>query len=264
MRLSLLPLLGLTALIHLIDTLSYSVRLGGIRTKQLALALSLFNSIALISRTANMLQAPLVGRLVGANLSPGRHVALAGSIRMVIASATGGTLVGIILTPTFLSVFIKAIRALARRGSIPAFLFEYMAPARLKGVSKSVRLPDKRILSRLKPEAIPMLLVSLNVIITAIYTTGVLSAAYAAAIVPPSKSIAASLSSGVVNGIATILFTILVDPQSAMITDQAMRGEVDISVADTLVAYLAGSKLIGTLLAQVVFMPAAWVIAHLV
>ncbi|HHV62964.1 MAG TPA: DUF2837 family protein [Firmicutes bacterium] len=248
----------------MIDTLSYSVRLGGIRTRQLALALSLFNSIALISRTANMLQAPLVGRLVGANLSPERHAALAGSMRMVIASATAGTLLGIILIPTFLSLFIKAIKALARRGSIPAFLFECMAPAKLKSVPGSIRLPDRRILSRLKPEAIPIQLILLNVIITAIYTTGVLSAAYAAAIVPPSKSIAASLSSGLVNGIATVLFTILVDPKSAVITDQAMRGEIDISVADTLVAYLIGSKLAGTLLAQLIFIPATWVIAYFV
>lgn len=262
MVLSLAILLGLTALIHMIDTLSYSVRLGGIRTRQLALALSLFNSIALISRTANTLQAPLVGKLVGVHL--GRPGVLAGALRLVIASASAGTLIGIIFAPTFLSLFVRAIRALARRGSIPAFLFECMAPAKLRSIPRSVRLPDRRLITRIKPDGIPMQLVLLNVVITAIYTTGVLSAAYAAALVPPTKAIAASLSSGLVNGVATVLFTVLVDPRAAVITDQAMRGEIEVRVADTLVAYLIGSKFAGTLLAQLVFIPAAWVIAHLV
>jgi len=262
MRLSFAVLLGLTALIHMIDTLSYSVRLGGIRTRQLALALSLFNSIALISRTANTLQAPLVGRLVGANL--GKPDVLAEEIRVVIASASAGTLLGIIFTPTFLSLFVRAIRALAKRGSIPMFLFECMAPAKLRSISRSIRLPDRSLIARLKPDGVPTALIFLNVVITAIYTTGVLSAAYAAALVPPSKSIAASLSSGLVNGVATVLFTVLVDPKAAVITDQAMRGEIEIRVADTLVAYLIGSKLVGTLLAQLVFIPAAWMIARVV
>ena len=122
---------------------------------------------------------------------------------------------------------------------------------------------SRRLITRIKPDGIPMQLILLNVVITAIYTTGVLSAAYAAALVPPTKAIAASLSSGLVNGVATVLFTVLVDPRAAVITDQAMRGEIEVRVADTLVAYLIGSKFAGTLLAQLVFIPAAWVIAHL-
>jgi len=41
--------------------------------------------------------------------------------------------------------------------------------------------------------------------------------------VPEEHRLSASASSGMINGIATILLTLLVDPQSAIITDQALR-----------------------------------------
>lgn len=46
----------LTFIIHLISTLSYAVRIVSIRTKKVALTISLFNILVLVSRTANTFQ----------------------------------------------------------------------------------------------------------------------------------------------------------------------------------------------------------------
>jgi hypothetical protein len=52
----LLLICGLTFVIHLIGTLAYSVRIAGTRTRRIALSLSLFNILVLVSRTSNSFQ----------------------------------------------------------------------------------------------------------------------------------------------------------------------------------------------------------------
>ncbi len=64
----LFSLMGLTFVIHLIDTLAYSVRLNSVKSGKYALSLSLFNIFVLVSRTANMFQAPLIGLLIGMSM----------------------------------------------------------------------------------------------------------------------------------------------------------------------------------------------------
>ena len=60
----LLVICALTFVIHLIGTLAYSVRIAGTRTRRIALSLSLFNVLVLISRTSNSFQAPLLAKRV--------------------------------------------------------------------------------------------------------------------------------------------------------------------------------------------------------
>lgn len=64
-----------------------------------------------------------------------------------------------------------------------------------------------------------------------------------------------------INGIAAILLTLLIDPKSAIITDQALRGKRPYGDVKALVVLLITSKFVGTLLGQVLFIPAAKVIA---
>ena len=54
-----------------------------------------------------------------------------------------------------------------------------------------------------------------------------------------------------INGLATILLTLFIDPKSAVITDQAMRGDRPYEDVKVLVILLIASKLIGTMLGQV-------------
>ena len=68
---TLLELMVLTFVIHLVDTLAYSVRLNSVKSGQMALSFSLFNLFVLVSRTANTFQAPLIGSIIGVSISYG-------------------------------------------------------------------------------------------------------------------------------------------------------------------------------------------------
>lgn len=106
---------------------------------------------------------------------------------------------------------------------------------------------------------IPKCFLVANVFVTGIYTIGVLSALYAGALFPQYRTTAVLLS-GIVNGFATVLVATVVDPAAARLTDQALRGERSQRDVKLMVMWLAVTRFFGTLLAQVLFIPAALLI----
>lgn len=259
MDLRLIELIGLTIIIHLIDTLAYSVRLNSVKSGKYALSLSLFNIFVLISRTANMFQAPLLGLIIGLSIEKGINPKW--DLHLVIFAATTGTILGIVLIPTFLKIFSKAVDKLDIKGSVPSIVVEALHINNIKRMVKSTTKPRKSMWAKLRYKEIPKRLLILNTIITAVYTIGVLSAFYASTLVDEKYRLATSASSGMINGVASILLTLLVDPKSAIITDQALRGKRPYGDVKALVILLIGSKLLGTLIGQVLLEPAARIIA---
>ncbi|MGC4377724.1 lipid II flippase Amj family protein [Fictibacillus sp. Mic-4] len=255
----LIKLLLLTFIIHLIDTLAYSVRLNSVKSGQVALSFSLFNLFVLVSRTANMFQAPLIASII--DFSIARHMDPLLDLREVIFASTAGTLIGVFFIPTFLKVFGIAVKKLELTGSVPSLVVEALHVNNLKRILKKATKPSKSMITKLRFREIPKRFLLLNAIVTGIYTIGVLSANYAALLVPEDHRLSAVASSGMINGIATILLTLFVDPKSAVITDQALRGKRPYGDVKALVVLLISTKLIGTLLGQVFFIPAAELIA---
>ena len=96
---------------------------------------------------------------------------------------------------------------------------------------------------------------------TAVYAIGVQSSFLASVLDVRVARTAISLS-GVINGIGTIAFTLFVDPTSAMITDQAIHGRRTVEEVRSMVFYLSLTAIIGSLLAQLIFYPAALVIEY--
>jgi len=256
----LILLMVLTVIIHMIDTMAFSVRLNAVKSGQFALSLSLFNIFVLLSRTANMLQGPLIGALIGTSIA--LKIDPLWDVRKVIFASTIGTIIGILLIPSFLKVFSKAVVKLELSGSVPSIVVEALSISNIKRIAKKATIPSKNMLVNLRYREIPKRLLLLNVIITGVYTIGVLAAYYSATLVSPEKQLAASASSGLINGIASILLTLFVDPKSAIITDQALRGVRPYGDVKALVVLLIGTKLLGTLLGQFMFVPAANLIAN--
>lgn len=54
----------MTMIIHTAETLSYSIRLAGVRVNKIAVALSLTGIVVLVSRTANLIQVPVAAKFV--------------------------------------------------------------------------------------------------------------------------------------------------------------------------------------------------------
>lgn len=110
-------------IIHSIETLAYAVRLSGARVRLLASALSLFNVMVMVSRLANMMQQPFTGSLVDTAPADNALAYVENQYRIIIGAASIGTLIGILLLPTFVAIFSRGIIHLAEeRGSIPALL----------------------------------------------------------------------------------------------------------------------------------------------
>lgn len=259
MEKTLIELIVLTVVIHIVDTLAYSVRLNSVKSGQVALSFSLFNMFVLVSRTANMFQGPLIGSIVGLSIAQGLNPA--SDLRSVIFAATAGTILGILLIPTFLRIFGVAVKRLELAGSVPSLVVEALQANNIKRIVKSAVRPSKTMLERLRYREIPKRLLVLNAVVTGIYTIGILAANYSALLVPEEARLAAVASSGMINGIASILLTFFIDPKSAIITDQALRGKRPYGDVKALVILLIFTKLIGTLLGQAFFLPAAQVIA---
>ena len=279
----LLAVVVLTAIIHLINTLIYAVRPAGVITRRLATAYSLFNVIFLVAQTANMLQAPLLGSII--DLAVGRGVEAAGSgvnllntpvyqqellildyqFRTIILGATVGTLIGALFIPMFITFFVKGIDVFGEVKSIPKMLgMMIFSPRKIARMAKSaVRIPNRQFFKQALSEkvTIPKKFLILNIFITGIFTTSVLSSLYACALYPEFRT-TASMLSGIINGIATILFATVVDPTAAGLTDQALRGERPAADIKQMSFYLALTRFLGTILAQLFFVPAAWIIKY--
>jgi len=67
----------------------------------------------------------------------------------------------------------------------------------------------------------------------------------------------------VVNGAATVLGAVVVEPAASSITDGALRGERDEADVKQMAFYMALTRLLGTVLAQVLFLPGAYFIKFL-
>ncbi|MFJ8072249.1 lipid II flippase family protein, partial [Peribacillus sp. NPDC096447] len=100
----------------------------------------------------------------------------------------------------------------------------------------------------------------INMVITAIYTIGVLSALYAA-LIAPERATTAIMASGLINGIATILLIIFIDPKISILADDVINQKGSYLSLKGVSLMMVTSRLLGTILAQVFFIPGAGYIA---
>lgn len=250
-------------IIHCIETLAYAVRLSGARVKMIASALSLFNLMVIVSRMANMMQQPFTGSLV--DLAPQENTLLyvENQYRVLIASSTAGTFLGILFLPTFIALFSRAIIHLSEaRGSILLLVKKGLSFEYIKRGIKHIHVPKMSYFMAINLKNIPVKLFILNMIITSIYTIGVLSALYAALLVP-DRSSTAIMASGLINGIATILLVILIDPKISVLADDVVNNKGSYSRLKGISLMMVTSRLLGTVLAQLLFIPGANYVAWL-
>lgn len=248
-------------IIHSIETLAYAVRLAGARVRLLASALALFNVMVMVSRLANMMQQPFTGSL--ADTAP-KETALAfveGQFRIIIGAASIGTILGMLLLPTFMAIFSRAILHLVEeRGSVPALLRKGFTLPYIRRAIKHIRRPSLSYIKGIGLRDIPVKLFITNVVITAVYTIGVLSAIYASLLVPEHKTTAV-MASGLINGVATILLIVFIDPKISILADDVVNNRGSYTALKKASIIMMMSRLLGTLLAQVLFVPGAYYVS---
>ena len=251
----------LTFIIHLIATLAYAIRIAGSRTGRVAVSLSLFNILVLVSRTSNALQAPLLAKRVELSIVEGSLDGGISDFRWLLIAASLATFVGALLIPTFQRLFTRGVNAFSVYQSVPKLLMHSINPEVLSQVVGALRFPRLfNVRFALKGSRISSKVVLFNVIAVAIFTVGMLASIYAAYLNPELRATSGQLSA-VVNGLATILLFVFIDPHLSMITDEVANGEREEAYLRRSIIWLVGSRLVGTILAQLLLIPGAvWIV----
>jgi len=253
-------IIGLTFVIHLIGTLAYSFRIAGVRTGHIAIAFSLFNILVLVSRTSNSFQGPFLAKRVETAIQSSHLTELTHDFMLVIAAASMATLVGGLLIPTFQRYSTRAVRNFQQDRSISRLLFRSITPRGISLIAESAAIPRYQNLIALKlPTDVPLTIILMNFVASALWTVGVLAAIYAGAI-DPAFRVTSSTLSAVINGVATILMFVAIDPYLAALTDDVVGDHVEESFFRRVVVWMIISRLAGTVAAQALLVPGAHLI----
>lgn len=253
-------LIILTFIIHLIGTLAYSVRISGTRTGTIAVSFSLFNIMILGSRIANTFQGPLLAKRVEQNLAHGVLHGAVTDFRVLLLSASAATLIGIFITPTFQRLFTKAVEKFKYYHSIYKLIIRGLTLSGLSYIRSSIAIPTKEnILFYKNRDHIPYKYIFYNVIATAVWTTGVFSALYAGYLNPEVRVTSSQLSS-IINGVSTIILLVFIDPYFSLLTDDVASKRTGQAYFRRSIIWLDLSRFAGTVLAQILLVPAAMLI----
>ncbi|NBV16447.1 lipid II flippase Amj family protein [Janthinobacterium sp.] len=257
----LLLICALTFIIHIIGTLAYSVRIAGIRTRRIAVSLALFSILMLLSRTSNSFLGPFLAKRVETGID--QHVAagtLLGDFRWLLFSASLATILGAILIPTFQRAFCRAVEHFQIHRSVPKLLLHAVFKGGLSYLRTSASLPKPANVTGLREKSgVSVSMTAMNVIATALWTVGVFAALYAG-VLDPSVRVTSSTLSSIINGGATIMMAVFIDPHMSGMTDDVIEGKIEESQFRRAVVWLVGSRLAGTLIAQFLLVPSAVVI----
>ncbi|WP_150843860.1 MULTISPECIES: lipid II flippase family protein [unclassified Clostridium] len=248
--------LVLNFIIAIIGTLAYSVRLVGVRTGKIAITFAVFNILSLVSRTALTFQAPLLTKFVE-NSTGGNDVL--NLFKLIIIVSGIATLVGAFLIPTFQRLFYKGVIRFSIDKSIPKLIMHSFSKAGVHYMRDCISIPVKESVTKINFKKLPLKIIIYNIIAVAILTVGALAPIYAGTIVPDLRATCITLSS-VINGFATILMSIFIDPQLSIMTDDVIDGKCPEEDFRSCVIAMIGSKTIGTFAALPLLIPASYII----
>ncbi len=253
---------ALTFVIHVIATLAYAVRIAGVRTRRIAVSFSLFGIIALVSRTANSFQGPFLAKRVEEDLAHPIQQAMLGDFRILLLAATVATIAGALLIPSFQRYFSRAVIHFQQHRSLARLALRVFSPGGMACVRGGARFPSVVNVTQLTSGAgVSWRVIALNVFAMALWTVGVFASLYAGFLKPELRVTCANLSS-VINGFATIVLTVIIDPQISVMTDDVMEGRVTENRFRRAITTLVGARVAGTVLAQLMLISAALLIVR--
>jgi len=262
MNLQLTLLCILIAAIHFISTLSYGVRIAGIRTGRLALCLALFNVMVLLSRSSNSILAPLLSKRIESHLHTD-HFAETLDFRILLLAATLATILAAFFIPTFQRFAVVSVRAYERKRSMVRLMFSTLTMTFWKALRQSLAAPRYPSLKGLFSfSEVPFSIYAMNAIGTGLISTGVFSALYAGMLEPSLRLTAGNLSAAV-NMIGTLVLFGVVDPHFSFMSDRVVSGEESDARFRRAVTAMTASRVFGTLLGQIILVPGALLIAWL-
>jgi hypothetical protein len=246
----------LNFVITLIGTLAYAVRLVGVKTGRVAVSFALFNILALVSRTANTLQVPLLTKYVERNPHSEQ---LIGLFNLIILTAVIASIAGALMIPFFQRIFYKAVEAFSVNRSVSKLVMHSFSKSGIRYIKESMKKPSKLSLGIFNLRKLPFKLMLLNTVAVTLLTVGALAPIYAGSIEPELRATCITLSA-ILNGLAIIVMAIFIDPHLSIMTDDVIDDKCSIAEFNNCVAGMVITKIIGTALSFAVLVPSAYLI----
>jgi hypothetical protein len=255
--------LSVTALLYMFSTAlqmgTNAARLAGVRTKRVATGLTLFNLFATTGRFLSLFYMPLIGSLADKSERLQDPNIFRDDMRFVMAASTVGILLGGAFVPWATRLLERGIVSFERRHSLLRAVAQLLRPRVALSALRDFRLPRLSML-RYSPANLPKGFLWSNVVVMAFWVAGPLAAYYAGVLIPADRLTAVSLS-GLITGVSTLTLTYIVDPTAALVTDQTAHGIRPESDLKAMILYLILSAVIGTIVAQLLLVPAADIIS---
>ncbi|MFC4766867.1 lipid II flippase family protein [Effusibacillus consociatus] len=249
------------ALTNFFDTTSYAARLAGVRTKQLAVANSLFAMLTFGSRTTTALYLPAIAGIAQRAINQGFDPLF--PLQFVLLGAAVGTAAGIALLPATDKFYELGISRMEQQGTaIGVFKSLCLKKSGLRDLAACWRWPKWSMWKGISLAGVPKDMIFMNAILYAFFTVGSIATYYAGSLHPEVALTATGLAPAI-NAVGAFLLLFLVDPRGAIIMDQGIQRKVPMEVVKSSMVYLALSRFAGTVLSILVLYPAALFVAWL-
>jgi hypothetical protein len=245
--------------ISFIGTLAYAIRLVGVRTGRVAVSFALFNVLMLVSRTASTFQVPLLTKFVEKNSGAAELLSV---FNLIIILSGIGSVIGALAIPTFQRIFCKAVTSFSTDRSIAKLIYHSFSKAGILYIKESVAIPSKLYITKLMFIKLPKKILIYNILTVSMITVGAVSPVFAGSIEPSLRATCITLSA-VINGIATILMSIFIDPQLSIMTDDVIEGKVTHEDFQSCVVGMVFTKVLGTFLSLLFLVPSAQLIVKI-
>ncbi|MCR5661415.1 MAG: lipid II flippase Amj family protein, partial [bacterium] len=251
--------IALNVIVYALMCTTLASRVSAVITKSVATSLAIYNVFFLVTRLMTQVYAPILGAVRDSVVSGAHEAAhLLALFRWVIFGAAFGCLVGWLLLATFVEIYNKGIAALEKRnGSMPAFMKALAKFSSWKKIFSCLRAPSNLGVGWKDIKVLPKGFLLANIFVIGVHCIGVLAAIQAGAQLSGNLARTATLLSSVINGVATILGSLVVDPTAARITDQGVSGERPLIHIKAMVIALCAGSLIGAIVSQLLFVPSA-------
>jgi len=179
----------------------------------------------------------------------------------ILASAAVATAFGALLVPSAQRAFARAVAILQTRRSLFGLLLHGIHPRRILLAPRYLVIPaPANFLSLGRRGGLSWTFLGLNVVAVALWTVGVFASLYAG-VLEPNFRVTCSNLSALINGVATIVMFLLLDPQLSLFTDDVVQRRVSQGAFRSVVASLVGARLAGVVVAQFLLFPCALLIA---
>lgn len=251
--------LFLNFIISIIGTLAYSARLVGVRTGKIAVTFSVFNILTLIARTALTFQVPILTKYVEHSSKTSNTVNI---FNLILVFSGIATIVGAFLIPTFQRIFYRGVMRFTIDKSIPKLMLHSFSKNGINYMKECIAVPAKNNITKINYKKLPIRIIIFNMIAVALITVGSVAPIYAGTIVPDLRATCITLSA-IINGSATVLMSIFIDPQLSIMTDEVIDGKCSEEDFRTCVVAMVGSKSVGTFASLALFIPASYLIAEI-